>query len=269
MDNGSKKLDYDILSLCRHKAELPLYFFCVVLNITVICLVIVSFFVVENPNIAYYIAFLYLFINLYISMGSTFSSTRLYSVEIGENQFSDIYEVALRYADVLNLRNVPKIYVKQNGGIINAFASYFLFRNYILINADIFEVAYLKNKDINAVSFVLAHEMAHIAYNHTRFWYNAGILVSKYVPMLYPALSRAREYSCDNVAKTLCPEGIDGIFVILLGKHLYKNVNIDEYLNQARKTHGWFLFYKNAFSMHPVPVFRIRSLYGCIRPRLF
>lgn len=269
MSNKSKELDYDILPLCRHRAELPLYFICVIINIAFFSLVVLSFFIVENINIAYYIAFLYLFVNLFVSMGSTFSSTRLYSVEIGKNQFSDIYNVACRYADMLNLKNVPKIYVKQNGGVINAFASYYLFRNYILINADIFEVAYLKNKDINAVSFVLAHEMAHIAYNHTKFWYNAGILLSKYVPILYPALSRAREYSCDNVAKTLCPEGIYGIFIIILGKHLYKNVNIDEYLIQARKTHGWFLFYKNAVSMHPVPVFRVRSLYGLTRPRLF
>lgn len=269
MNGSSKENDVDLLSLCRHRAELPLYFFCVILNITVVCLVVISFFVAGNVNIAYYIAFLYLFVNLYISMGSTFSSTRLYSVEIGENQFSDIYEVACRYAKILNLKSVPKIYVKQNGGVINAFASYFLFRNYILINADIFEIAYLKNKDINAVSFVLAHEMSHIAYNHTKFWYNAGILISRYVPVFYSALSRAREYSCDNVAKMLCPEGVDGIFIVVLGKHLYKNINIDEYLNQAEKTHGWFLFYKNAVSSHPVPLFRISSLYGRMKPKLF
>lgn len=256
------------LNKLRNKAELPLYFTCVVINVFAIAMVILSFVYFDNIGIAYYIAFGYLFINLFISLGSTFSAVRLNSVRISGEQFSDIYGVACRYAKILGMKKVPEIYVKQNGGIINAFASYFFFRNYVLINSDVFEVAYIKNKDIDAVSFILAHEMAHIAFNHTKYWYNAGILVSKFIPFLYSALSRAREYSCDNVAKFLCPQGKHGIFIILLGKHLYNCVNIDAYLKQAHNTRGWFEFYANATSSHPVPVRRIAAVYDAGRQRI-
>lgn len=249
------------LNMLRNRAELPLYFVCALVNFTVILIISAAFALGHVRGIAYYIAFLYLFIGFIISLGSTFSDARLYSVRIGEEQFPEIYKIACEYTKRLGLKRVPQIYVKQNGGVINAFASYFFFRNYILINSDIFDVAYLKYNDIDALSFVLAHEMAHIAFGHTKIWYNFGIMVSKYIPFLYSALSRAREYSCDSVAKFLCPQGVHGMFIILTGKHLYNKIDVEAYLRQAEKTRGLFEFFANLKSSHPVPVRRILALY--------
>ena len=266
-DNRFRITDEKLNSL-RNKAELPLYFICVLINVSVISAVVISFIYFDFVGIAYYIAFGYLFVNLFLTLGSMLSVTRLYSVRISGEQFSDVYKVACEYSKIFGFKKVPEIYVKQNGGIINAFASNFFFRNYVLINSDIFEAAYMRYKDIDAVSFILAHEMAHISYNHTKIWYNLGILITKFIPFLYPALSRAMEYSCDNVAKILCPEGVHGVYILLLGQHLYKNINIEAYLKQAESTHGWFEFWANLKADHPVPVRRIAALYGIDKQRI-
>lgn len=258
--------DDDLYKL-KNKYELPLFFICAIINAIVFFGIFIMFVYFDNITIAYYIAFLLIFLNLFLSLGSTFSVTRLYSVKVDSNQFSWIYDIAREYSKILGLKKMPDIYIRQNGGIINAFASYFLFKSYVQINSDIVDTAYINN-DTDAVAFILAHEMAHIAYNHNKLWYNAGILISKFIPFLYSSLSRAREYSCDNVAKKICPSGRHGIFLLLLGKHLYNNIDIKSYMSQALNTRGWFLFYTNLKSTHPVPVRRITALYDMDKQRI-
>ena len=248
---------------------MPLYFLCALVNAAAVIFVIASIVTHSGFGFAYYAAFAYLFIGFVISLGSTFSSARLNAVEITEEQFGEIYETARNFARILGIRKMPHIYVMQNGGTLNAFASYFFFKNYVLINSDVFDVAYLKNRDIEALSFVLAHEMAHIAFCHTKIWFNFGILIAKYIPFLFPSLSRAMEYSCDNVAKYLCPDGIHGVFIMLAGKHLYDKIDAEVYLRQAESTSGWFEFYGNLTSTHPAPVRRIPALYGRAEQRIF
>ena len=261
-------LSKEELNILRNNKELALYTLCAIINLLIVYLVLIGFYFDVGLGLAYYIAFFYFFVSFVISLAGTFSASRLNAVRLGEDQFGEVYKIACSYAKTLGLKRVPRIYVKQNGGVINAFASYFFFKNYILINSDIFDVAYLKNKDKDALSFVIAHEMAHIAYSHTKIWYNFGILFSKYIPFLSSALFRAREYSCDNVAGFLCPEGKHGIFILLLGKHLYNNIDISAYLRQAKQTHGFFEFFGNLKSSHPVPVRRILALYGEDKERI-
>jgi Zn-dependent protease with chaperone function len=86
-------------------------------------------------------------------------------------------------------------------------------------------------------------------------------LFAKFIPVLGTALSRAQEYSCDRIALQLCPEGKHGIFLLLLGRHLYKNVNIEEYLLQAKRTRGLLEFLVNINATHPVNTRRVLALY--------
>lgn len=250
------------LNRYRHRAVLPLYGICAAINTAVVALAVVGLTLTGMRFIAYYIALAFLFVNLFLSLGGMLSEARVGAVQVTPLQFGELYDVAASFAQRLGLRRVPAIYIRQDRGILNAFASFFFWRNYVVINAEVFEVAYLEHHDLEAVSFILAHEMAHIAFGHTRFWYNSSILIAKYIPFLYAALSRAQEYSCDQVAYKLCPQGRHGIFILLLGRHLYGHVNVDAYLQQAARTRGWFEFYANAKAHHPVPVRRVAALYG-------
>lgn len=267
MDSEQILLDQKDINQIRHPKERILYFVCALINTVVILFLVIAIFIIP-PDILFsqssqklYIAVATLFVVAYFSMGSTFAQTKVYSVRIDENQFPELYDVVRQYSKILGLHKTPYIYIKQSNGVLNAFAAYFWGRNYVLINTEIFEIAYLEHKDIDAVSFIIAHEMTHIRLHHTRFWYNASVLISKLIPVLGSTLSRAQEYSCDRVAMKICPEGKHGIFMLLLGRHLYKNVNVDEYIKQAEDTNGMFEIGINANATHPVNTRRIVAIY--------
>jgi len=260
-------LDIKEINRLRHPSERKLYIICAFLNTFVLLfLVFGAILLWRSVMLSPYLQNIYFaagtaFGAVFLSMGTTFAQTRVYSVKLGEGQFPELWQRVVEYTDRLELKKQPAIFVRQEGGIINAFSAYFWGRNYVLINTEIFEIAYLEHKDLEAVSFILAHEMAHICLNHTRFWYNASVLFARFVPVLGTALSRAQEYSCDRIALSLCPEGKHGIFMLLLGRHLYKNVNVEQYLQQAQNTHGWFEFFININATHPVNTRRVLAIY--------
>lgn len=260
-------MDQKRINELRHPSEQGLYIVCALLNTVVLAFLVIGIFLMWRALILsshlqnIYIGVGTLFGVAFVSMGATFAQTRVYSVKVNENQFPQLKEVVNDYADRLLMNKVPAIFIKQENGIINAFAAYFWGRNYVHLNTEIFEIAYLEHKDFDAVSFIVAHEMAHIKLYHTRFWYNASILFAKFIPVLGTSLSRAQEYSCDRIALELCPEGKHGIFMLLLGRHLYKNVNVDEYLIQAENTRGWFEFAVNLNATHPVNTRRVTAIY--------
>lgn len=247
----------------RHKAELPLYLICVIINFGVFSALVISAVYFSGLTITYYIAVIYIIVRLFLDFGHELSVTRLNSVRVTCEQFPGIYKWIQFYAKALGLRKIPNLYVRQLGGDIVSLSSNFFFRNYIMISSEIFEC------EEDVIKFFIAHEMAHIAYNHTKIWYNLFMLISRYIPFLYAALSRATVYSCDNVARALCSEGIDGICLMLVGNKLYKKIDINNYINQAVTTKGWFEFYANLRSESPVLVRRIPALYGKTKQRIF
>lgn len=252
------------LNYLRHKAELPLFFICVLINFLSIGILLTLTVYFEGFGTAYYIAIGYIIIRLFLDFGHNLSVTRLNSVKITVEQFSGTYKWVRTYAKALGLKKVPDVYVRQLGGEFNSFSSNFFFRNYIMISAEIFET---NNED--AVKFFIAHEMAHVAYNHTKLWYNLSLLISRYIPFLYSAFARATVYSCDNVAKTLCPQGVKGIYVLLVGNKLCHKIDEYNYIKQCLMTKGWFEFYANVISNQPLPTRRIPALYGITGQRIF
>lgn len=260
-------MDIKRINELRHPYERTLYLICAIVN-TVIVFFLVSGIILlwDVIMVSAYVKNLYLtvislFTVAFYSMGTTFAQTRVYAVRVSNDQFPKLYEIVEEYSICLEMKKIPGIYIRQENGILNAFAAYFWGRNYVKVNTEIIEVGFLEHKDLDAVSFVIAHEMAHIYLQHTRFWYNASILLAKIIPILGTALSRAQEFSCDRIALELCPEGKQGLFLLLLGKHLYKNINVEQYLHQAENTRGIFEFFINLNATHPVDTRRVLAVY--------
>ena len=78
----------------------------------------------------------------FVTMGTTFARTRVYSVRAGENQFPELSGIVSGYAEKLHRKTACNIY-KDDNGIINIFRI-FWGRNYVLLNTEIFEIAYLE-----------------------------------------------------------------------------------------------------------------------------
>lgn len=132
--------------------------------------------------------------------------------------------------------------------MLNAFATRFFGRNFIVLYSDILETAYEKGN--KALEFVIAHEFGHIKRNHI----TKQLLTfpSRIIPFLNPAYSRACEYTCDNIGYSLCPEGAEnGMLVLAAGKRLYSKVNKDEFVNSSNMEFGFWKWFAEIISSHP------------------
>lgn len=202
-------------------------------------------FVIGYLAILFYLAIIFLFVQ-----GIAVAYIKQNSIKITKNQFGNIYDKVTEIAGTLGIRNYnqPEIYLMQSDGILNAFATRFLFRDYVVLYSDILELAFQEGED--AVNFVIAHELAHVKRKHLskQLWIFWGLLI----PYLCSAYSRACETTCDNIATYFVPEkAIDGLLVLMAGKKLYKQVNVAEMLKDADNDYGFWAWLSEISSSHP------------------
>ena len=135
----------------------------------------------------------------------------------------------------------------EAGGALNAFASRFGGRDFVVIYSDIFELALDDGKD--ALAFVLAHELAHLKQRHPsrHLW----VAPAMGIPFLGVAYSRACERTCDRCATSLCPTGVErGLLALAAGRRLSARVDGDAFTAQILGD-GFWLRLSEALSTHP------------------
>jgi Zn-dependent protease with chaperone function len=175
-----------------------------------------------------------------------------------ETQFGDVFAIYCDIAKNLGLKKIPPLFILQQGGLLNAFAIRLSGKNYIAIYSDIFS---MYKSDIEAVKFVLAHELGHVKrkHNEKRFW----TLASSIVPFLAAAYSRACEYTCDNIGGSSIPDKtarLHGLLLLAGGSELYKEIDVNNYLEMAKKNRSFAVRFVNLFISHPYLPNRIENL---------
>lgn len=200
------------------------------------------------------------FIGIYFVIYYFYANYRANSLRITEKNFPEVYALIEEYARRLGIA-VPKAYVTQQNGVLNAFSAFLIRKQWICIHSEIFEVAYREHKDMDALAFVIAHEMAHIYYGHSTLHYNLWILFSNAIPILGATASRTREYSCDRLAQRLTgTDGLDAMLMLVVDRHLYKMVDKEDYVEEMRDRKGFFLWAANLAADHPVMCKRVAAL---------
>lgn len=256
----------------RHPAEIPLLILGFVSLIALLALV--GYLLGDRFGPPGVLALLVAFVGLYVARGLINGAERANSIEITPEQFPRVHARIVHYAQEFGLEEVPRAYMLQQGGTLNAFASKHNRTNFIRINAEIFEVGEFgvgpRHADPEALDFIIAHEIGHVAAKHTTYWYTfiAGYIF--YVPLLGTALSRAREYTADNHGYAVVPDGIDGIVLLSGGKYLYPHVDGRQLAARAGVDYGTFVWVYNALASHPIITKRLQALYDRTRPgRIF
>lgn len=223
-----------------------------IFSILVNLLFLIGTFVIGYLAILMYVGLAFLFIQ-----GMAVAYIKQNSVKITKTQFANIHDKVTEVAQTLNIYNVPEIYLMQSDGILNAFATRFLFKDYVVLYSDILELAYQEGED--AVNFIIAHELAHVKRKHLskQLWVFWGLLC----PFLGSAYSRACETTCDNIAAYFVPNNsIDGLMVLMAGKKLYKKVNVSEMLKDADRSYGFWAWLSEISSSHPALSKRIYNV---------
>lgn len=197
----------------------------------------------------------------YLGLFMTLAQVKASSVKITLNNFPEVYQLIFSYAQRLGMEKVPDAYIMQQSGVLNAFSAFIPHRQYIMINTEVFEVAYREHQDLNALSFIIAHEISHIYYGHATLHYNLPIWFSMNFPLFGQIASRTREYSCDRLAQRLTNyDGLDAMLMLMVDRHLYKMIDKQDYVDQTLNERGFFLWLVNLISTHPIMPKRIRAL---------
>lgn len=168
-------------------------------------------------------------------------------VEISERQFPEMYEQYKNMVADLQVKQIPKLFIIQQGGILNAFAVRFSGKNYIAIYSEIFS---LISSDIDAVRFVIGHELGHVKRNHMskRFW----TFPSSIIPFLTASYSRSCEYTCDNIGNNFANNNpMNGLLVLAAGNDLYTKINMENYIEDAKINNTFAVKFMGLFMSHP------------------
>jgi Zn-dependent protease with chaperone function len=258
----------------RNPYEIPLYVLSVLVNLLIISFILIGALLLGYLNVlageplsgpavdAIRVAFLALLLlvpGLVVYRQLTRAGTRGSAVRLSPRQFPDIYAVKEDFARKLNLRRDPEIYLMSGNGALNAFAASTVGYDFVVIHSELFSNTYEKNKE--ALAFIIGHELGHLRLGHTRLWYQLSTAYVDRVPLLGGFLSRAREFSCDRHGAYLAPQGEEGLVLLAAGRYVYKQVDVEQLLEQAQRFRGFWPTVAQLPQSHPFTVRRIRVLH--------
>ena len=260
----------------RNPMEVPVYVFCVILNVAIAVLLLGGAIVQLAPTpldalviastplrlavAAVLIAAFVLGLLLVLVRQLTRASTRGSSVLATARQFPDIEAIKQEAASRLGFRTdrEPEIYVTAGNGVLNAFAASAFGHDFTVVHSDLFANTLDQNRP--ALRFIVGHELGHIRLGHTRLWYQLSVAFSGLVPLLGPWLSRLRELSCDRHGAWFEPDGAEGLVLLTAGRYVYHQVRLLDLLDQARRNVGFWDTVAQLQLSHPFTVRRIAEL---------
>ncbi|HYF39757.1 MAG TPA: M48 family metallopeptidase [Gemmatimonadales bacterium] len=189
--------------------------------------------------------------------GLALGQVRGNAVRVSERQFPQLHRLAAGHARRLGLEQAPTVYVMESGGLLNAFATRFLGRDFVIINSDVLELALARGEA--AVGFIVGHELAHVWRGHLK---HRWLTVPGHLfPYLGAAYSRACEYTCDRIGAFCQPDGaITGLLTLAAGKQLHAHVDVKEYAAQAQSDQGFWIRRAELMSSHPLLPKRVAAL---------
>jgi Zn-dependent protease with chaperone function len=205
-----------------------------------------------------YVVFGYLF---YLFAQSAFISyLRGHAAHITAEQFPDLHQRIREAAARLGVEPVPDAYLLHGNGAFNAFATRFLGRHFIVLLSDVVDAL---ESEPGALDFYIGHELGHIRRKHL-VW-GPLLFPASILPLLGPAYSRAREYTCDQHGLACCasPElAAKGIAALAAGGHRWKTLDPLKYAGQAQASGGFWMSFHELIGSYPWLVKRMARILG-------
>ncbi|NLE78987.1 MAG: M48 family metallopeptidase [Rhodococcus sp.] len=199
-------------------------------------------------------------IALAIARGQLYGSQQVNGIKMSPTQFPDGYRMVAEAAARFGMKTPPDAYVVLGNGHINAFASGHGLRRFVVVYSDMFEIGG-QAREPDALSFIIGHEVGHIAAGHASYWRQLGQFAAQYIPVVGSALYRSMEYTADNHGYCVRPQGARGAMGVLgAGKYLVTVVGFDELADRATTERGFFPWFVNLLSSHPVLTWRAAAL---------
>jgi Zn-dependent protease with chaperone function len=187
-----------------------------------------------------------------------------HAIKLSDQQLPDLYSRVRAASKTLGLQEVPEVYVMQAGGMLNAFATKFFGRNFVVIYADLLEACDERGRELD---MILGHELGHLALGHLKWL--LFLAPGKIIPWLGSAYSRACEYSSDRCGLEVVGDlnaACRGLVVLASGGKYVSQVNLNQFVKQAEENSGFWgtIFELNA--SHPFLPKRVAALANLKQP---
>jgi Zn-dependent protease with chaperone function len=159
-------------------------------------------------------------------------------IAINSRQMPDLYQRLHDCARRLNMQ-VPQAYLVNGNGVLNAFATKFLGRSFVVLMSDM--VDSMEDRP-EALNFYIGHELGHLRQHHLTW--SKVLAPAMFLPLIGAAYARAREYTCDRHGMAVCDNPEDaqyGLVALAAGKRRWRSVNLVEYSNSAAVTPGFWM----------------------------
>ncbi|WP_158545122.1 M48 family metallopeptidase [Dyella monticola] len=161
------------------------------------------------------------------------------AIRITPRQMPDLCQRIYRCARKLGMEQVPEAYLVNGNGVLNAFATRFLGRNFVVLLSDV--VDSMEDRP-GALDFYIGHELGHLRRHHLTW--SKILAPAMFLPLIGAAYSRAREYTCDRHGLAVCDNPEDaqyGLVALAAGKRRWKAVDLEEYSKSAANTPGFWM----------------------------
>src|SRR5688500_1014441 len=125
---------------------------------------------------------------LWLGNGLLTAHLRSEAVRVAPDQLGELHATFRAVCAQLQLAEIPALYVLQSGGVLNAFATRFAGREFVVVYSDMLEALGPSSPEMR---FILGHEVGHIQSRHIlkQIFLAPGLLF----PLIGPAYRRAWE----------------------------------------------------------------------------
>lgn len=194
----------------------------------------------------------------YLGLAFMMAHVRGNGIKVGPDQLPEVYESARRAAAAMGLAEVPDVYVIQAGGILNAFATKFAFRKYVVMYSDLVDAC---GDNTAELDMIMAHEIGHLALKHiTWMWI---LFPTMLIPFLSQGYSRACEYSADRCGWAGCGNdeaAARGLLILAAGGKYARMASLEAFIRQRQEVSGFWQTVVEWFSTHPWLTRRVEAL---------
>lgn len=170
-------------------------------------------------------------------------------IRINARQMPDLYQRIYDCSRRLGMSEVPEAYLVNGNGVLNAFATRFLGRNFVVLMSDM--VDSMEDRP-GALDFYIGHELGHLRRHHLTW--SKVLAPALFLPVIGAAYARAREYTCDRHGLAVCANPEDaqyGLVALAAGKRRWRSVDLAQYSESAAVTPGFWMSLHELVSDYP------------------
>lgn len=181
------------------------------------------------------------------------------SIEISPQQLPEIYALLQRHCDKLGISPLPELYYSDMSMSTPARAHKSFKRDYIVLSSRFFQ------SDLQSMlpvfSFWIGREIGALRLKHASWPTDLLLSYVDKIPYLSNPLHRVYAYSEDRYGAFLAPEGLAGLVGLASGRRMLPQVNLADYLRQARSYGSVWARLGESTEAEPTVSGRIKALF--------